>query len=322
MSAKRKRTTLSDIAERLSVSVNTVSHALHDKPDISDALKARVRATAEELGYIKNSQASLLRSGRSKTLGVIVGDISNPHFSIMIKEIEEIARERGYTCFVLNTNEDEDIERQAIVAAIEKNVDGIILCPVQKSTENVEFLIKNGVPFTLIGRYFEELDTSYVVLDDEEGGYLAARYIIDRKNERVAVISAGAHISSARERLAGIRRGFATCDRALSDSDIYEIDVSRDSEELLKKITDMGYSGAICFSDIIALKLLSSTKKTIDVVSFDNIRSKFAMPKSFASVTSSKTKMSHKATEILFEKIGGKAENEKIMLPVKLAKGD
>jgi LacI family transcriptional regulator len=319
---KDGRITLADIAERLGVSVNTVSHALHDKPDISEALKKKIKAAASELGYIKNYQASLLRSGKSKTIAIIVGDISNPHFSIMIKEIEEKARCDGYTAFVLNTNEDEDIEKQAIVTALEKNVDGIILCPVQKSEQNVKFLISNGVPFTLIGRRFDKLDTSYVTLDDEEGGYLAARYIIERGNEKIAVISADRRISSAGERLAGIKRAFLQLGRALEDSDIYITSASADDDGVIPTVLNRPYDAAICFSDLIALKLLSAAKSPIDVVSFDNIRSRFAMPKSFASVTSSKAKMSHKAIEILLEKINGRQDNVKVILPTRLSEGD
>ena len=153
-----KRVTLADIAKECGVSVNTVSHALNNKSDISNATKQKIKSAAEKLGYIANSSASFLRSGLSKTIAVIVGDISNPHFAILIKEIEVAAREKDYTVFVLNTDENEELERKAIVAAISKNVDGIIICPVQQSTKNVEFLIKSGVPFALMGRRFKDIN--------------------------------------------------------------------------------------------------------------------------------------------------------------------
>ena len=105
-----KRVTLADIANKCGVSVNTVSHALKDKPDISKKTTEYIKKTADEMGYIQNSSASFLRSGKSKSIAIIVGDISNPHFSIMIKEMEETARDHGYTCFVLNTDENVDIE--------------------------------------------------------------------------------------------------------------------------------------------------------------------------------------------------------------------
>ena len=87
--------TLSDIAKKTGFSVNTVSHALKDKPDISEKTKKMIRETADALGYIVNSSASFLRSGVSKNIAVILGDISNPHFSIMVKEIEVLLREQA-----------------------------------------------------------------------------------------------------------------------------------------------------------------------------------------------------------------------------------
>ena len=107
-----KKVTLSDIAHETGYSVNTVSHALHDKSDISEETKEIIRQTAKNLGYIGNSSARSLRSGKSKSIAFIVSDISNPYFSIRIKEIENWLRGTGYTVFVLNTDEDEETEKK------------------------------------------------------------------------------------------------------------------------------------------------------------------------------------------------------------------
>ncbi|MFQ9800132.1 MAG: LacI family DNA-binding transcriptional regulator [Clostridia bacterium] len=89
-----KNVTLADIANKTGFSVNTVSHALHDKKDISAKTKEQIQAVAKEMGYIRNSSASSLRSGKTKSIAIIVGDISNPHFSIMIKEMETLFRKK------------------------------------------------------------------------------------------------------------------------------------------------------------------------------------------------------------------------------------
>ena len=92
-----KRITLSDIAKKTGYSINTVSHALNNKSDISEETKKFIKETADSMGYIQNSSASFLRSGKSKCISVIVGDIANPHFAILVKEIEMTAKEYGYT---------------------------------------------------------------------------------------------------------------------------------------------------------------------------------------------------------------------------------
>ncbi len=318
--ASNKRVRLLDIAAKCGVSVNTVSHALNDKNDISEETKDYIRKAADEMGYIHNSSASFMRSGKTKSIAIIIGDISNPHFSIMIKEIEITARKSGYTTFVLNTDENEKLEKDAIITAISKNADGIILCPVQKNTANIEFLIKSGIPFSLIGRRFENIKTNYVVCDDENSGFIAAEYILDRNKGKIAVLNAPEHISSARERLSGIKKGFDKFQRKFDEGDIYTVEISNEShEKVIKEILSKDYEGVICFSDIIALELLSHTDKKLDIVSFDNILSKFHLPYKFKSITSSKTKMSHETVDILLKAIEGEDEIKEIVLSTKLS---
>ena len=312
-----RRVTLADIAKACGVSVNTVSHALHDKPDISEQTKARIKQTAEEMGYIQNASASFLRSGVSKTIAIIVGDISNPHFSIIIKAMEATVRQHGYTCFVLNTDENEKLEHDAIIAAISKNVDGILICPCQKSDRNVEFLIRSKIPFVLFGRKYDHLDTNYVVCDDVHSGYLAADYIIKSGCKKVAVINAGLHISSSQERLRGIENYYQEQGLELDSDDIYTLPIDQfDHSVALKNILQRNYDGAICFNDIIALELLACADKPIQVVSFDNIRSKFIFPYLFACVSSSKIKMSQEAALGLIRSINGDGNVTKMILPV------
>ena len=108
-------TRLADIAKRTGYSINTVSHALRNKPDVSEKTKSHILQVAQEMGYIENVAASYLRSGKSKSIAIIVGDISNPHFAIMTKEMEACLRTYGYSAFVLNTDEDEELEKRAIM---------------------------------------------------------------------------------------------------------------------------------------------------------------------------------------------------------------
>lgn len=188
--------------------MNTVSHALHNKDDISAKTKEQIQSAAREMGYIRNISASSLRSGKTKSVAIIIGDISNPHFSILIKEIETLLRQEGYTSFILNTDENEEMEFMAITSAISKNVDGILLCPVQKTERNVRYLSEIGMPFALIGRRFERLPTHYVVCDDRNGGYQAASYLLSEGHSRILFMNGEPHISSARERLLGAERAY------------------------------------------------------------------------------------------------------------------
>lgn len=316
---EKKRVTLADIAKEVGVSINTVSHALNEKKDISEEMSKKIKDVANKMGYIQNSFASYMRSGKSKCISIIVGDISNPHFSIIVKEIELTAKEYGYSAFVINTNEDDQLERDAIITSISKNVDGIIICPVQKNTDNIKLLINNDIPFTLIGRYFKDLDTNYVICDDRNSGYIACDYLLNKGHKKIAVLNGPLYISSAYERLEGIKDAFKKSGLELSEDDIYTISVTsgNHSQEINKIIhSSPKYSAVICFNDLIALEFTTMLKRnTIDIVSFDNIRSKFIIPTNFTSITSYKTKMSHEALEILMRKIENrKLPNQHIVL--------
>ena len=103
------------------------------------------------MGYIANALASFLRSGVSRNIAILVGDISNPHFSVMVKEMQTLLQRRGYNSIIFNTEEKAALERQAITTSLSQNVDGIILCPAPGGEENIRFLQMHGKPFVMIG---------------------------------------------------------------------------------------------------------------------------------------------------------------------------
>jgi LacI family transcriptional regulator len=326
---KMKKVLLSDIAKRTGYSVNTVSHALRDMPDISEATKAKIKAVADEMGYIANASASFLRSGKSYCVAAIVSDISNPHFSVMIKEMESALREKGYSMFVLNTDEDSEMELEAVKTTLGKNVDGIIICPVQKDKKSIDLIRSHSVTCVTIGRYFEGEDIPYVVCDDRYSGYLAAKHLISEKRSQILFLNGDSHISSAAERLAGVQDAVK---EAGFDPDCLIVktipvmhSASDDSiAQLIHGHTEN--TGIICFSDLIAMRVCRILKQLgikipqdVSIIGFDNIASKYPLQLAISSVTSSKTLMSNQAITTLLALIEGERVREKHVLPTKLA---
>ncbi len=322
---------LRDIAEKTGYSVNTVSHALHDKPDISEKTKEHICKVAKDMGYIVNSSAAALRNGRSRSIAIIVGDISNPHFSIMIKEMESVLRKHTYNAIIINTDENEKLEKQAIMSAVSKNVDGIILCPVQQTKNNIEYLISLNIPYVLIGRRFEDIASNYVICDDIHGGYAAAEHLISLGHKNILFINAPEYISSSRERFAGINeamkahsgKGCTLCTETVSPANS-----DKEISGILKKHPHC--TAIICFSDIIAMQVCyflgsigKSVPNDVSVIGFDNIASKYYLPLMITSVTSSKTKMSAKAVDVLFGELDGKNNSPmQLILPTKIVERD
>ncbi len=309
-----KNITMADIAAATGFSINTVSHALNDKPDISKKTKDYIRQVADDMGYIANVSAGALRSGKSKSVAILVGDISNPHFSTIIKEMECALRTYGYNAIIMNTDEDEILEKAAIVSAISKSVDGILLCPTQQSSRNITFLNSTGVPYILFGRRFQDIGTHYVVCDDTNGGFVAANYLLERGHRNILFINTFLHISSAKERLQGIRNAFKAHGIDLTHLQYAEVPVANNTEHIpyiLEQHKDC--SAVICFSDLMAMQvshLLRQDNKQIPqdvaVIGFDNIASKFYLPLMITSVSASKTKMSLEAVHAMMNIIDTK----------------
>lgn len=315
---KTMKVTMKDIAEKTGFTINTVSRALKDKDDISEATRKLIKDTAKSMGYISNSIAGALRSGATKSIAVILGDISNPHFSIIVKEIETAARKHGYSTFIINTEENSSLEYEAISSALGKKVDGIIICPTQRSKENIEFLKKAGVPFVLIGRYFSDIETDYVVCDDVNGGYQATMHLIEKGHKRILMLNGPSYISSAAERHEGYRKALGDSGIQYDKSLVYEMSITAgESKRIVRKILEEGikFTAVFAFSDMIAWETIHVLHKygikvpqDVAVIGFDNIQSKLSFPFPLTSISTSKSKMSRRAVDILLKRINNNNE--------------
>ncbi|MEA4888547.1 MAG: LacI family DNA-binding transcriptional regulator [Clostridiaceae bacterium] len=314
------KTTLRDVAQATGFSINTVSHALKDKPDISAATKERIRLAARDLGYIADSVAGSLRSGVSRTIAVILGDMSNPHFGLWVREIETSAFRQGYSTLIINTDEDEQVEREAIKAAVGKRVDGIILCPTQKSDCNLILLKSISIPFVLIGRRYQDADLNYVVPDDVEGGCLAAGHLLDRGCRHILMLNGPAHISSARERYEGYckahaERGLAVDPRYLLSVGVQSGQCRRTVERVLAEGLD--FDAVVAFSDLLALETLATLRsRPVPVVGFDDILGGMLLPVSLTSVAPDLNAVASCAVSRLMEMMAARQQKTSAGQPV------
>lgn len=200
------RVTMKDIAKIAQVSVNTVSRALNDKPDISKATKERIREVAKQLNYKRNVLAKNLRTSKTEIIGVVVSDNSNPFFARVLKGIEDTTNERGYQIILCNTEERYEKEEKSVHLLLELRVAGLLITPTQANTEHIIELKRLGVPFVLLSRKMEDMITNYVICDDALGAYLATNHIVKQGHKRIAYLGGSAEISDAKERLRGYRQ--------------------------------------------------------------------------------------------------------------------
>jgi len=278
--------TLKDIAQELNVSINTVSHALRDLPDISPETTALVKATAARLGYRKNIAASYLRTGKTLTLGVIVSDIQNPVFSAIFKGIEKVCATANYMLILGNTNEDANAESRILENMLNHGVDGIFLVPSMKNTEIFSQLEKAQIPHILLQRKPREHRSHYVEISDYEGGYLAAKHLYHLGHRSFLYVSAPMYISSARDRYEGFIAYLGKKNVSAESVQVLECENTRTgSYKAVKKWMEQQQVQALrptptaifCFSDYMAFGVYSALEKCgiripedISVVGCDN----------------------------------------------------
>ena len=190
-----KRHSIKDIAKHLGVSATTVSFVLNGKgkeKKISTDMIGRVTAYAKEINYKPNMLARSLRTGKTRILVFMVEDISNYFFSKIARYIEEIAYDKGYrVIFCSNENKDER-SRDLINLFLDRQVDGFIIIPSTGIRTDIAALVESEVPLVLFDRYFDGLETSYVVIDNYAASLNATRHLIASGYRNIAFITTDA----------------------------------------------------------------------------------------------------------------------------------
>ncbi len=198
--------TISDVARRAGVSTMTVSRVLNDSGHVSAATRANVKQAIVDLGYVPNALARQLRSKQTKTLALVVSDISNPFFTTIARGVEDAAGTRGFTVMYCNTDESEEEEAKYLRVLVERQVDGILLVPARSSAESLRLLRAHGVPVVVLDRRIRSRHVACVRTDSEAGAYALTRHLIELGHRRIAVLSGRREISTSHDRVAGARR--------------------------------------------------------------------------------------------------------------------
>ena len=315
-----KKITLKDLAEETGYSINTISRALKNKKDISPETCKQIQKLAKERGYIPDVIAGSLRSKSTKTIAVVLSDISNPYFGIVVKGIEDTARKRGYHIIIANTDEIYEIEEEMIRTLMGKRIDGFIILPTQTNSADIQFLKDRGIPLILLGRYFKDLDTSYLITDDAKGGYLATKYLIEKGHRRILVITGPQYISCARERLQGYLRAMEEAGLPMEKEMICKLSNIRGLEgrhRFLELLKDHQFTAVFAFSDYIAFQVLYTLEENglrspedIAVVGYDNVQASLFFPRPLTTINIPIYEMGKRATEILLNKIESREETD------------
>ncbi|QDA59237.1 LacI family DNA-binding transcriptional regulator [Hymenobacter jejuensis] len=199
---------LKRLAQELNLSISAVSKALRDSHEIAVDTKERVRALARELRYEPNPHASSLRRQKSKTIGVVIPEVANSFFSLVINGIEEVARHNGYHVLIYLTHEDHT--REAAIAQYLANgrVDGILMSVASESADfaHLQELKNKNIPIVFFDRVCEEMATVRVTTNDFESGYKATQHLLEAGCRRIAYLLISEHLSIGQKRMQGYQQ--------------------------------------------------------------------------------------------------------------------
>lgn len=266
-----KKISLADIAKTLNTTPSTVSRALADHPRISESMREKVKQAANDLGYIPNPVASGFRTGKVKTIGVIVPMINRHYFSNVICGIEKVAMQAGYNVMICQTDASIERESSTINMLISNKVSGVIISSSADRSEvdHLQRVIDYDIKLVQFDRVLDGVQSSRVINSDRDGAYNTVSHLIEQGYQKIAFFNGSTKYNTYRERARGYFEAMA--DHGLNVSEALHVKDTNTKEEGRKAtqaLLDSGkhFDAIFCSGDYAALgALLLLQEKSISV---------------------------------------------------------
>lgn len=203
-----KKVSMKDIANKVGVSTALVSYVLNGlekEKRVGQEIAEKIIATAKELKYQPNQIARSLRKGTTNTIGLIVADISNPFFGQLARVIEDEAARYNYTVIFGSSDEDCLKSSALMEVMLNRQVDGLLITPTEGCSKQIQSLINREIPVVLIDRYFPDISTSHVVLDNYSATYAAVNCFLSNGYKNIKMIAYKSTLVHMKERIRGYR---------------------------------------------------------------------------------------------------------------------
>ncbi len=322
------------LAKALNLSVSTVSKALRDSYDIGTETKEKVLALAKEWNYQPNPHASSLRKNKSKTIAVILPEISNNYFGLAMNGIESVAEEKGYHVLIYLTHEDYKKEVMYARHLVNGRVDGVLVS-MSSTTADISHLCElkeKDIPIVFFDRVCEEVDTVKVTTNDYESGRMATSHLIEQGCNRIGHLAISSYISIGNKRMAGYQQ--ALLDHKIPANKSYIIPCTNndemDFEAIKKMLRTQKCDGVFAAIERYAIltyeacrELKLSIPNDVKVISFSNLQTASLLDPSMTTITQPAFEIGKTAATMLFKALDKKAfklTNETIVLPSVLIK--
>lgn len=254
---KKKRISITDIANVLQVTPSTVSRALNGGGKVSAKKRAEILSLAKELGYRPNPIAKSLLENRTHTIGLIIPEFTHHFYSRMLAGIESVTSQAGYQLLICTSNEKQIQEIQSTHTLLDARVDGILatISKMNDKFEHLQEVMDSGTPLVLVDRFSEEIDTPYVISDDFNGAFSAVNYLCQNGCKNILHIKGPENLSTTFNRFMGYKEALRKHEIAYKD----ELVLESSDEDLTGKIrfclTNLSVDGAFTYSDYLAFEI-------------------------------------------------------------------
>lgn len=319
-----RKVTLRDLANHLGINTSSVSRALNPKTRgmLTPELVAQVEKIADELGYVQNTMAYALKTGRSMNIGVIIPDLMNPIYPPILKGIINVLSQASYTPLIAYSENNITTALDEIKKMKMRQVDGFILACAFREDEAVEYCLANHLPTVTVGRSLDTHKLDQIVIDNEAGIKLAIRHLISLGHKNIAFASGPLGISDGNQRYEAFKKEILATGLALDESlivvgdeftEIAGIDLG---ERLLKQ--DKPFSAIVAGNDLLALGCICALETAglncpadVSVIGFNNMPylSMFKTP--LTTIAIPRMEMGRKAAEVILNRLTNADESLK-----------
>jgi LacI family transcriptional regulator len=303
-----------DVAAKAGVSVGTVSNVLNRPHLVAPATRARVQEAIAALGFVRNESARQLRAGRSRTLGLVVLDVSNPFFTDVARGVEDAATAAGLAVILCNSDQKVERECRYLDLLEEQRVQGILITPVKGVSRQLRQLRQRGTPVVLVDRWAATRNQCSVSVDDVGGGELAATHLVDQGHQRIAFVGGPFSIKQVQDRYDGARRVLLAAGLPKSALTVVETPALNFASGRAAGGQIAGMpprrrpTAAFCANDLVALGLLQEMTRRqlrvpgdLAIVGYDDIDFAAAAAVPLSSVRQPRDQLGRAAAELLIE---------------------
>jgi LacI family transcriptional regulator len=312
----KKAASIYDVARESKVSVFTVSAVINNKSHVGEKLRTRVEAAIRKLNYRPNLVARSLAKQRTHTFGMIVPDIANPFFPMVVRGAEDAARQHGYNLLLCNSDDRLEKEEDQIELLLSKRVDGILLTKASGDFSPTlrQMISEVRIPFVLM-RTYPKLTKDAVISDDYQGAYDAVSHLVRSGCRRIGLISGPLKVSNAVARWRGFRDALKANGLSVEEDLVIEGDYRVESgfragHSLLSHHPD----GVYVANHLMTIGLLKAAEEMglkcpddFGLVSFDDFPWLSVLHPKLTTVELPKHQLGTEAAELLMERISGNA---------------